>query len=416
MCRSGAQRLQRWELKLLPCTCHICFLQTLRHPTQSSLRKSLDALSWQPSGKMWKQSRMRGCKATSALTKGKALPKGMWWMLKEQCHCSFVQMGWSSRPGTLSSAGTGEGCFHSSAASKVTSWTVPFQSLAQWIRPGHPSWSTSSGHWRVCTMAFTPVLGQTMSPCQKGLSLKTWLEHRSHLKASGVWCGPSNATMRCTAWPTLEQQVSLLRMWLPATLDKRGAMPWRKIFQAAQKRRAGLWMLEPCRSLDKRHGTAPSVPNRRLEHQNGEAWWPPCLVCKGCLLTPLWQHLAFLVWPGWKRKAVHQTKWQTSTYLFPSPGPIQKAKKTYKAHKPQAFHGLWCEKSTQGLPKAGLQKQLSASISCLRCCLWSKPCLIQEIRCTNISCMLCQAWLIWSSFLMMLGCSLTEGHMARPRS
>ena len=30
--------------------------------------------------------------------------------------------------------------------------------------------------------------------------------------------------------PSLEQQVSLLGVWLPATLDKRGAMPWRKIF------------------------------------------------------------------------------------------------------------------------------------------------------------------------------------------
>ena len=128
-------------------------------------------------------------------------------------------------------------------------------------------------------------------------------------------------------------------------------------------------MLEPCRSLDKRHGTAPSVPNWRLEHQDGEAWWPPCLVCKGCLLTPLWQHLTFLVLPRWKRKAIHQTKWQASTYIFPSPGPIQKAKKTHKAHKPKAFHGLWCEESTQGIPKAGLQSsRVQAFHACSSAC------------------------------------------------
>ena len=64
------------------------------HLTHSSLKRCLEKqVMWHNFGRMSKQSRMKGCQATLfALTKGRALSKGMWSMQNTQSHCLHMLM------------------------------------------------------------------------------------------------------------------------------------------------------------------------------------------------------------------------------------------------------------------------------------------------------------------------------------
>ena len=252
---------------------------------------------------------------------------------------------------------------------------------------------------------------------KKGLSLKTWLEHRSHLKASGgvVWSIQCDHEMYSLAHTGTAS--------FPAE-NVTASNPWQKGCHALKEN------LSSCSEEKSRPLNAWAMQKPWQKAWNStlcsksQAWaskWWGMMASMSCLQRVSAHHLCgsilhFLCDLDGKGKQSIKPSDRLALIFFQVQDQYKKQKRPTRLTNLKLSMACDVKSPHKDYPKLGCKAAECKHFMPAHCCLWSKPCLIQEIRCTNISCMLCQAWLIWSSFLMMLGCSLTEGHMARPRS